>query len=240
MNKKIPRVYPRDKYIIALTGGIATGKTYVSEILHVLGGGIVDTDKIAREVVEPGSPLLDEIRRIWGNDLIKEDGTLDRTGLASIIFSSDKEREKLNNLMHPEIRKRMYARVKETKEKIVFIVIPLLYEAMTPIQYDESWTVYCTEAQQIERLTQRDNITKQDAQKKIDSQIPIDKKVELSDIVIDNSGTPEETLARVFYQWQALLERRTIGLEPTAPGSILRCSLRISSSRSISSSSMVF
>lgn len=207
MNRNNSRHYPQDKYIIALTGGIATGKTYISNILRTLGAGIVDTDRIARKVVDPGSPLLDEIRKIWGDDLIKKDGTLDRSKLAEIIFSSDKDREKLNNLMHPAIRKVMYADVKKIKQNLVFIIIPLLYEAKIPITYNESWLVYCSPGQQIKRLIGRDNITKQQAQKRLDAQIPIDEKKKLSDIIIDNTGTPEETFALVFYQWQELLKR---------------------------------
>ncbi|MCD4783619.1 MAG: dephospho-CoA kinase [Candidatus Eremiobacteraeota bacterium] len=207
MDQKTYRTYPQDKYIIALTGGIATGKSYVSKILQTLGAGIVDTDRIARKVVEPGTPLLYEIREIWGDDLIKKDGTLDRSKLASIIFSSDKDREKLNNLMHPAIRKVMYADVKKLKQNLVFIIIPLLYEAKIPIKYDESWIVSCTPDQQMKRLMGRDKITRQQAQKRIDSQIPIDEKRNLCDIVIDNTGTPEMTFAHVFHQWQELLKR---------------------------------
>ena len=191
------RPYPKDKIIIALTGGIATGKSFVSDTLKELGAGLVDTDKIARQVVSQGSPILNTIRETWGDEVINPDGTLNRKKLGEIIFSSKKDRNRLNSIMHPEIRRVMYEQIKNSPQKIVFIDIPLLFEAKIPIPHDKSWLVYCSKKQQKQRLMKRDSIDENEAQKKIDSQIDIDKKREMVDVVIDNCGSKEETYSMI-------------------------------------------
>lgn len=199
--------YPEDKYVIALTGGIATGKSLVSGFLTELGAGMVDTDKIAREVVTPGSKVLKKIEETWGTDVINPDGSLNRKKLGCIIFSSEEEREKLNSIIHPEIRRVMYERVRQCPGKIVCIDIPLLFESKEPIPYDESWLVCCEKEQQLQRLMKRDGIDREEALKKTASQIDIDEKRKLADIIVENTGDPAETKALVQQKWDELKKR---------------------------------
>lgn len=199
--------YPKDKYVIALTGGIATGKSLVSGFLGELGAGMVDTDKIAREVVSAGSPVLKKIEETWGRSVINPDGTLNRKKLGSIIFSSAKDREKLNSIIHPEIRRVMFERVRQCSAKIVFIDIPLLFESKEPIPYNESWLVWCKKEQQMERLMQRDGIDNEEALKRTGSQIDIDEKRKLADVIVENTGSPDETGAEVKRKWDELKKR---------------------------------
>lgn len=199
--------YPPGKFIIALTGGIASGKGLVADTLEQLGASIVDTDILAREVVRPGSLVLEKIRKMWGDRVLKPDGSLDRAYLGSIIFSSPADRKKLNRIMHPEIRKLMVRRVKEDPRRVVVIVIPLLFEAEIPVYRDEAWLAYCSPQQQKQRLIERDRISPEEAQKRIDSQMPIDQKVKLCDVVIDNTDTREQTRRQVQAEWKKLQTR---------------------------------
>lgn len=184
---------PPDKYIVAVTGGIASGKSLVSGILKSLGAAVVDTDEIARRVVEPGSPVLEKICAAWGKEILNGDGTLNRKKLGGIVFQSPADRKKLNSLMHPAIRRIMYEEVKKSAHRVVFLDIPLLFEARVPIRYNESWLVYCTPQQQKERLYKRDDMTPEEVEARINSQIPLDKKREMADVIIDNTDSPEKT-----------------------------------------------
>ena len=199
--------YPKDKYIIALTGGIATGKSLVFGFLGELGAGMVDTDKIAREVVSPGSPVLKEIEKTWGACVINPDGSLNRNNLGSIIFSSEKDREKLNSIIHPAIRRVMYERVRQCSAKIVCIDIPLLFESKEPIPYSESWLVWCEKEQQLHRLMKRDGIDMEEALKKTGSQIDIDEKRKMVDVIVENTGNPDDTKIKVKQAWDELKKR---------------------------------
>lgn len=208
-NKKCK--YP-DKFIIALTGGIATGKSLAANYLKEAGAQIVDTDILARKVVMPGSDGLKKIKEHWGDAVINDDGTLDRKALGKIIFSSKEDRECLNSILHPMIRREMDREIKKSDRNIIVLVIPLLYEAKIPIYYDESWLVYADEGTQRQRLMKRDNIDAGVAMKKIRSQINIEKKKEMADVIIDNSGKPEETRKQVEKLWRKLQTR--LGLQP--------------------------
>ncbi len=171
---------------------------------------MVDTDKIAREVVSPGSPILKKIMETWGESVVNPDGTLNRKSLGSIIFSSEKDREKLNCIIHPEIRRVMFHQVSCCKGKIVFIDIPLLFESKEPIPYDESWLIWCEKEQQIERLMSRDGIEREEALKKTGSQIDINEKRKLADVIVENTGTPDETRAKVKQKWDELKKRFSV------------------------------
>lgn len=205
--KNKERPYPEDKFVIALTGGIASGKSMVAVFLYELGAGIVDTDVIAREIVRPGSPVLDEIKKEWGEKMTLADGTLDRKAMGDVIFNSEKDREKLNSIMHPAIRRVMLEKVSRCKRKIVTVVIPLLYEAKVPQPHDEAWVVYCDEEQQLERLMERDDLTREQARARINSQMPIDEKVKKADVVIRNTGSIDSAHEETVKAWNDLLKR---------------------------------
>ncbi len=193
-----------EKKIIVLTGGIATGKTAVAQMLEELGAYIVDTDHIAHEIVKPNSDTLKKIKEVWGNKVINKDGTLNRKALGKIIFSSKKDRKILNSIMHPKIREVMQNQIKNAPKKVVVVVIPLFFETSTPIKYDEVWLVYCPESMQIERLIKRDGITPKDAKMRIKAQIPIEEKVKRADKIIDNSNSLEDTRKIVESLWKDL------------------------------------
>ena len=185
--------------IIGLTGSIATGKSQVSNYLKDKGIKVIDADLIARDVANYKS-VKNKIKKEFGDDLYKDD-KLDRKKLAEIIFARKIHRQKLNSIMHPEIYKKI-KKESENSEGLVFIDIPLLFEnedlnKKYGLVFDEIWLVYVDRERQIERLMKRDSISREYAEKKINSQISVEEKRKKADVVIDNSGTLEETFAQV-------------------------------------------
>ena len=185
--------------IIGLTGSIATGKSQVSKYLKDKGIKVVDADLIARDVANYKS-VKNKIKKVFGDDLYIDD-QLDRKKLAEIIFAKKIQREKLNDIMHPEIYKEINKETKG-KEDLVFVDIPLLFEnedinKKYGLEFDEIWLVYVDRETQIKRLMKRDEISREYAEKKINSQIPIEEKRKKADVIIDNSGTLEETFKKV-------------------------------------------
>lgn len=184
-------------YLVVLTGGIASGKSTVSRFLMGKGFPVIDTDIIARKIVTPGSSALGEIVSVWGEEILNPDGTLNRKKLGAIVFSSERDRKKLEKITHPRIVSAMMAEVNRIKSPVVFMDIPLFFETGVPIINDQVWLVYCKPHQQLERLMKRDNIGSVPARIRLDSQIPIEKKKELAGVIIDNSNEIEDTLSQV-------------------------------------------
>lgn len=177
--------------VIGLTGGIGTGKSTVSELLAVHGFKIVDADIAAREAVEKGSEGLEQVRQVFGDEAIDENGEMNRKYVGEIVFNDDKMREKLNQIIHPIVRDLM-ERQKEAYLKEGFNVImdiPLLFENNLQDTVDETWLVYASESIQVERLMERNDLTQKEAKARVYSQISIDKKRRMADRVIDNRGT---------------------------------------------------
>lgn len=185
--------------IIGLTGSISTGKTQVSKYLKDKGIKVVDADLIAREVVD--IPIVkDEIKKAFGKNIYINE-YLDRKKLAEIVFNNDKKRNILNDIMHTHIYKIILDEIKKSKE-IIFVDIPLLFEnedvnKKYGLEFDEIWLVYVDRETQIRRLMDRDDISREYAEKKINSQISVEEKRKKADVIIDNSGTLDETFKQV-------------------------------------------
>lgn len=177
--------------IIGITGSIATGKSTVSNILKNKGYTVLDLDKIAHELMKKGEKNYINILSYFGDEILDEDGEIDRKKLGNIVFNDEKKLKKLNNLTHPNIFYTILGKINSLEEKIIFIDNPLLVELIISgdsyINYDEIWLVYIPKIFQIERLKYRDKLNDEDATKKINSQISIDDKVKYSDFIIDNS-----------------------------------------------------
>ncbi|MCL7747764.1 dephospho-CoA kinase [Halalkalibacter alkaliphilus] len=193
--------------LIGLTGGIASGKSTVSEIIQSKGIPVIDADQISREVVEPKTEALQLIREHFGQSVINEDGTLARKKLGEIIFKHPEERQILNQIVHPAVRKRMSElkeRYVEEGEKTIVFDIPLLFESDLFHLVDKVLLVYVDEETQLKRLMKRDMAGEQDAKLRIASQMPLQKKRERADAIIDNSSTVEETrrqLEEILDEW---------------------------------------
>ncbi|HAP67115.1 MAG TPA: dephospho-CoA kinase [Nitrospinae bacterium] len=183
--------------LVGLTGGIAAGKSLVSEILRGLGAYIIDADKIARQVVEPEKPAWFEIVKFFGRDIINKDKTINRKRLGEIIFNDPVKKRKLEEIVHPKVIEEENRLVKEYGRKnpngIVIIDAALLIEAGSHKRVDKLIVVYADKETQFKRLSERDGLSRADAEKRTASQLPLDKKVKMADFVIDNSKGIEET-----------------------------------------------
>ena len=184
--------------LVGLTGGIATGKSTVSEILARLGAVLVDADQLAREVVAPGEPALADVVREFG-DVLRPDGTLDRKKLAAIVFAEPSRRKRLEAILHPAIRARFDARLdaltREGFEGIVVFDAPVMIESGGYKNMDRLIVVVTDEATQRARLVARD-ADAADGERRIASQMPLAEKAKLADYVIDNTGDRAATEAR--------------------------------------------
>ena len=181
---------------IGLTGGIASGKSTVSNMLRKRSIPIVDADVCAREVVEPGEAAYLQIVETFGRDILFPDGTIDRKQLGQIIFSDEEKRKRLNGIVHPEVRKRMLSKVTDFKnagEKAVVLDIPLLIESRLTDWVDKVIVVYVPREVELTRLMERDHISQDAALMRMNAQMPLDDKKKYADVIIDNSGTISET-----------------------------------------------
>lgn len=176
--------------VIGLTGGIASGKSTVSELLSVFGFKVVDADKAAREAVKKGSKGLAQVREVFGDEAIDENGEMNRRYMGDLVFNHPEKRLELNAIIHPIVRDIMEEEKQEYLKQgyNVIMDIPLLFENELENTVDEVWVVYTSKSIQMDRLMQRNNLSLEDAKARVYSQISIDKKSRMADHVIDNLG----------------------------------------------------
>jgi dephospho-CoA kinase len=194
--------------LVGLTGGLATGKSTVSDILRRLGCIVLDADVLAREVVEPGQPALATIAQEFGADVLQADGTLDRKRLGAIVFADPPRRRRLEAITHPAIRDRYLARLAELEgqgfEGVVVWDAPVMIESGGYKHVDRLVVVITDAATQRARALARDG-DRADVERRIASQMPLADKAALADHVIDNSGDRAATEARTREVHAALL-----------------------------------
>jgi dephospho-CoA kinase len=194
-------------FILGLSGGIGSGKSTVTRILSELGATTIDADAIVHEQQAPGQPLLAEIAKAFGNEVIAADGSLDREALGNIVFKDEAARARLGSLMHPPVIAEMMRRAKagvEADVPLVVLDIPLLFEGRRSgrgsgavMNFDATVCVWVRREVQLARTVARDDCSEDEAERRIASQLPIDEKREMADYVIDNSGSPAETRVQV-------------------------------------------
>ncbi len=187
--------------IIGLTGGIASGKSTVSQLLIEHGINIIDADKIAREVVQKGTIGLNKIVAHFGDEILNSDGTLNRKALGAIVFEDDNKLSALNGIMHPLIEQRIDDVAKYyQKENCKFIILdaPLLFEVGLDKRCNEVWLVVVNKDIQLQRLMARDGIELAMAEKIIASQMPLSEKMKKADVYIDNNGGKEALKKQVL------------------------------------------
>jgi dephospho-CoA kinase len=194
--------------IVGLTGGVASGKTAVSRILKEEGAYIINADQIARELVLPHKPAWSELIRAFGQEILQEDGSIQRKKLADKVFADPKQRKFLNQILHPRIKEEMDRRAKEIGEKdpeaIVVIDAPLIIELGDHREMDKLIVVTSTQPQQIERLKDRDGTNPEEALRIVSSQMPLKEKLKFADYVIRNEGSMEEMKKRAKEVYQEL------------------------------------
>lgn len=195
--------------IIGLTGGIGSGKSTVADYLISRGFHVLDADKIAREVVLPGSEMLIRLAAVFGKEILKEDGTLDRKKLGNMIFSDIEKKKTLDSLMHTEILELIHERILQfhektessaeyaadpetrKKNKVIFIDAPLLFETGLDKSVSEIWVIDVDDETRIKRIMERDGLNREDILKRISTQMTRDEKNRRADVILDNTGNPE-------------------------------------------------
>jgi dephospho-CoA kinase len=183
MNRAAPPLF------VALTGGIASGKTAVADIFASLGVPVLDTDQIAREVVEPASPTLSQLISEFGQDILDASGRLDRARMRERVFKNPGERQRLEAITHPAIRAELARRAAEAGGDYQIHVIPLLVETGRAKDYERVLVVDCPEEKQIERLMSRDRATREEAKRILAAQVTREQRLAVADDVIENTGT---------------------------------------------------
>ncbi|HDI7530844.1 TPA: dephospho-CoA kinase [Staphylococcus aureus] len=203
--------------VIGLTGGIASGKSTVSELLSVFGFKVVDADKAAREAVKKGSKGLAQVREVFGDEAIDENGEMNRRYMGDLVFNHPEKRLELNAIIHPIVRDIMEEEKQEYLKQgyNVIMDIPLLFENELENTVDEVWVVYTSGSIQMDRLMQRNNLSLEDAKARVYSQISIDKKSRMADHVIDNLGDKlelKQNLERLLVE-EGYIEKPNYGEE---------------------------
>jgi dephospho-CoA kinase len=190
--------------VIGLTGGIASGKSTVAQLLGNKGAWIVDADQLAREVVSLNSPALAEIVQTFGEGMIASDGSLDRAQLGRLVFADAVARERLNAIVHPrvlELSREEIRKAAEAGADLIVYDVPLLFETSRSEEFDGTLVVWVDPLTQLLRVRERSDLDEDQARARIASQMPLSRKRELATWVIDNSGSPAATRAGVDDLW---------------------------------------
>ncbi len=193
--------------VLGVTGGIATGKSFVTSLFGELGAAVVNADELARLAVAPGSPALEALVGRFGSGILSEDGSLDRGRLAAIIFSDEAARADLDRITHPAIARLAEERLAALRAAGPVLVVyeaPLLFEAGAESRVDGILVVTATPEVQLQRLMARDALDVDAARSRISAQMPLAEKVARADYVVDNSGSPEQTRTEVKLMFSEL------------------------------------
>jgi dephospho-CoA kinase len=199
-----------NRLLIGVTGSIATGKSTVAAMLEELGARTIDFDVLSRLVVEPGKPAWKDIVAFFGEQVLREDQTLDRQKLREIVFKDLEKKKKLESFQHPRISEEFIELVKqyagEDPNAIIQVVVPLLIEVNMHHLFHNILMVYASEDEQKKRLMNRDGASEEMAMNMIKSQLSVEEKKGFCDLIIDNSGSLEETRKQVEKLWQKFKE----------------------------------
>ncbi|MEZ8186679.1 dephospho-CoA kinase [Shewanella sp. 5S214] len=197
------------KYVVGLTGGIASGKTTVANLFAQYDIDLVDADVIAREVVSIGSDGLNAIKQHFGQGILLADNSLDRAALRAQVFNNPEQRLWLNNLLHPMIRQRMLDQVQASTSAYVIMVVPLLFENHLDSLVDTTLVVDIAPELQVSRTMQRDGVSKEQVEHILASQMTREQRLALADNIIDNQGEHEQLRSQVFRLHQQYLQQAT-------------------------------
>lgn len=197
--------------LVALTGGIASGKSTVARRLQEHGAVVVDADQVARQVVEPGEPALARIAETFGSGVIAGDGSLDRAALGAIVFNDPDGRQKLNAITHPAVLERSRALFAAASAAdpaaIVVYDIPLLVEAGRSVEFDLIVVVHAATETRVQRMVELRGMTREEALHRINSQATDTDRFAIADVVIDADGSLEQTREQADALWENLRAR---------------------------------
>ncbi len=193
---------------VGLTGGLATGKSFVGRLLAELGCLWIEADKLGHEVLRPGGAAYDGVIREFGRGMLKEDGTIDRQKLAAEVFGKPERLEVLNGLVHPAVIRMEEELMREFAARepggIAVVEAAILIETGGQERFDRLIVTYCTEEQQIERALRRPGATREEVLARLRRQLAMEDKLKVADYVINTSGTKEETEKQVREVYESL------------------------------------
>jgi dephospho-CoA kinase len=194
--------------LIALTGGIASGKSTIARRLAEHGAIIVDADQIVRDVQSPGSPVLERIAEAFGADVVAPDGSLDRAALGAQVFGDADLLASLNAIVHPAVREESQRRfddaLRDDAEAVVVYDVPLLVEARVDDPWDLIVVAHAPAELRRQRLVELRGMAERAAQERIDAQVSDDRRLAIADVVIDTSGTLERTIEQTDALWERI------------------------------------
>lgn len=197
--------------LIALTGGIASGKSTIARRLAEHGAVIVDADQIVRDVQAPGSPVLARIAEAFGADMLAADGSLDRAALGATVFGDPERLAQLNAIVHPAVRaesqRRFEAALAADENAVVVYDVPLLVEARVDDPWDTIVVAHAPEAERRRRLVEIRGMDEAAARARIASQVSDEQRLAIADVVIDTAGTIADTHAQTDAFWERIRER---------------------------------
>ncbi len=207
--------------IIGVTGGIASGKSRVSSFLACRGAFVIDVDQVARELVEPGGPVLEAVIREFGSEFRRDDGTLDRRALGRLVFSDPDALARLNGIMFPRLLEATGEQVREAAREHPLVVVDaaVLYEAGLDALVDCVICVTAGEATRVERIVARNGLSREEALDRARAQGDLEEQARRADFVVDNSGAPEDAVRqveRILGQLDPYLRRARPGGKPCA------------------------
>jgi dephospho-CoA kinase len=205
MDRKITK---RRSFLLGVTGGIATGKSTVADMLSELGSPMIEFDLLARIVQQPGKPAYEEIVDFFGQQVLQPDGELDRKKISEIVFQDSEKLRRLEEMTHPRIHEEYENQVErcieENPRAIIQVVIPLLIEKNLQAMFDKLLLVYVPLHEQIKRLMKRDGISRERAESILSAQLSIEEKKKYADYIVDNSRTLDITRQQVVDLWEKL------------------------------------
>jgi len=192
------------RFVLGVTGNIASGKSTVTCVLAELGAHVIDSDLVYRELVRPGKPLLGHLEERFGVRVIAGDGSLDRAALSKIVFSDPALLAELDRITHPAVIAEVDRRANEIDDGVVVLDAVKLIESNHSESCDAVWIVIADPEIQVTRLMFRNTLTAGEARQRVAAQAPLREKLERADLVIDNNGTKDQTREQVVHGWNAL------------------------------------
>lgn len=191
-------------FTLGVTGNIASGKSTVTGMLAALGATVIDSDLVYRELVAPGTPLLARLAKRFGEEIVGDDGSLDRRKLGAIVFAHSGALHDLDRITHPAVIAEVDQRVAAITDGVVVLDAVKLIESGHADRCDAVWVVVTDPEEQVTRLMKRNSLPAEEARRRVAAQPPIGPKLARADLVIDNSGSRDETREQVERAWRAL------------------------------------
>jgi dephospho-CoA kinase len=193
------------KYVIGLTGNIATGKSVVSGMLERLGAKAIDADALVHELMEKGTPVWQAVVQEFSEDILDPDGSINRKKLGGIVFADEAALRRLEAIVHPAVIARTEELIDGSQDPVVVVEAIKLIEAAMHRTCDALWVTTCRQEQQLARLVKQRGLTDEEARQRIEAQPPQEAKLAQADVVIDNSGSLTETWQQVKREWDKIL-----------------------------------